>query len=315
MPLACRKALATSLTLLVLLVGCGPALDDVISSGTPDPASVDRIPVVATYSILGEWVQRIGGDRVEVTTLVGTDGDPHTYEPTPRDSVLLSRAFMIFENGLQFEGWLDNLCSGSQTRAVRVVAARNVTPREQKCACHGTERDPHVWHSIKHAMSMVSVIGEELSRFDPTHAEDYRARAASYLEELKALDEEIRSRVESIPPDDRRLVTAHDSFGYFAQDYGFKVVSLLDSFTSEASDPSAMKMASVVRQVKEQHVPVIFSENTTSSKLVEAVAREAGVRFVASLYTDALGPENSPGSDYIGMMRHNANTITESLIR
>jgi len=298
------------------LSGCLPGTGDRSQNlERPDPTAVERIPVVATYSILGEWVQRVGGDRLQVTTLVGVDGDPHTYEPTPQDSVVLSKAFMIFENGLQFEGWLESLCESSQTRAVRVVAARNVTPREQSCACHGTERDPHVWHSIKHAMSMVEVIGEELAAFDLAHAKEYRARAATYISELEALDVEIRQQVEAIPEESRRLVTAHDSFGYFAQDYGFKVVSLLDSFTSEAADPSAMKLASVVRQVREQKVPVIFSENTLSDKLAETVAREAGVQFVASLYTDALGPEDSPGSDYVGMMRHNAKTITESLIR
>jgi zinc/manganese transport system substrate-binding protein len=305
-----------SLLLTVLcLVGCAGDGEGMRRAPALDPSAVDKIPVVATYSILGDWVQRVGGDRVSVTTLVGVDGDPHTYEPTPQDSVLLSKAFIIFENGLEFEGWLEGLCSSSQTRAIRVVAARNVTPREQRCACHGTERDPHVWHSIKHAISMVGVIGEELANFDQAHAQEHRARAAAYIRELEALDTEIRQQVELIPADSRRLVTAHDSFGYFAQDYGFQAVSLLDSFTSEAADPSAMRLASVVRQVKEQKVPVIFSENTLSNKLAETVAREAGVKFVTTLYTDALGPEDSPASDYVGMMRHNAKTIAESLIQ
>ena len=162
---------------------------------------------------------------------------------------------------------------------------------------------------------MVGVIGDELASFDPAYAEDYRRRTAEYIDELRLLDEEIRQQIDTIPAESRQLVLVHDSLGYFAEDYGFKVISILDSFTSEAADPSAMRLASVVRQVKENNVPAIFSENSFDNKLVRTVAREAGIKYVASLYTDALGPKDSPGSDYIGMMRHNARTITESLVR
>jgi zinc/manganese transport system substrate-binding protein len=291
-------------------LGCNPSPDRFRSVPTEQPISV-----VATYSILADFVKRVGGDRVEVTTLVGVDGDPHTYEPAPKDSVAISNAFLIFENGLHFESWLDKLHQSSRSQAERVVVTREITPRSHKCACHGTEQDPHVWHSIKHAISMVGVIAQELSRIDPDSASGYRQRAEEYIGQLQALDDEIRRQVNALPEERRKLVTAHNSFGYFADEYGFQAYSLMDSVTSEASDPSAMRLASIVRQVKESNVPAIFSENTINGDLTEVVAREAGVDWIGGLYTDALGSAESPASDYLGMMRHNAKTILESLSR
>lgn len=291
-----------------MLLGCETA-DRTTVSVRPD----QPISVVATYSILGDWVQRVGGDRVQVTTLVGVGGDPHTYEPTPQDSASLLKAALVFENGLEFEGWLDNLYQSSGSQAGRVAVARDIKPREEKCACHGSENDPHVWQSLRHAVTMVEVIADELSQLDPTFATDYRQRAAQYVEQLRSLDSEIRQQVQSIPQQRRKLVMTHNSFGYFADDYGFEVLSLLDSFTSEASDPSAMRLAAIIRKVKEQALPAIFAESTVNPKLSYQVAREAGVGVVAPLYTDALGEANSPASDYLSMMRFNAKTIAESL--
>jgi zinc/manganese transport system substrate-binding protein len=291
-----------------LLLGCGKADSSTISIRPDQPFSV-----VATYSILGDWVQRVGGDRVQVTTLVGIGGDPHTYEPSPQDSVSLLKASLVFENGLEFEGWLDELYQSSGSKAGRVAVAREIKPREEKCACHGSENDPHVWQSLRHAVTMVEVIAQELSQLDPTFASDYRQRAEQYIDQLRSLDSEIRSQVQSIPQQRRKLVLTHNSFGYFADDYGFEVFSLLDSFSSEASDPSAMRLAAIINKVKEQAVPAIFAESTVNPKLSHQVAREAGISVVAPLYTDALGAANSPASDYLSMMRFNAKTITESL--
>ncbi len=279
-----------------------------------DLSSIERVPVVVTYSILADWVERVGGDRVDVTTLVGPDGDTHSYEPVPRDAVAISKAAILFENGLGFEDWLGGLYDSSQTRAVRVAVASNIAPRKHRCACcANSDTDPHVWHSVKNAILMVGVIADQLAALDSTHADGYRQRAQEYIGQLQRLDAEIREQVESIPEERRRLVTSHDSFGYFAAEYGFHVVSLLDSFTSEASDPSAVKLVSVVRKVREHQVPAIFSENMLTSKLTETVAREAGVETIARLYTDALGPADSEAADYCGMMRANTQTIVQSL--
>jgi zinc/manganese transport system substrate-binding protein len=307
-----KKLVSTCVFLLGLAAwgGCSQNL-----TTAPLVLSDQPFPVVATYSILADWVQRVGGDRVQVTTLVGRDGDVHTYEPAPRDSVAIAGACLVFENGLHFESWMDKLYKSSRSRATRVAVARDITPRSQACSCHGTENDPHVWHSIKHAISMIKVIAAELSRIDPQSQEDYHRRAEEYIAQLAALDGDIRGRVQLIPEEQRQLFTIHDSFGYFAEEYGFKTCSLLDSFTSEAADPSAMKLASVIRRVKDSKVPAIFSENTLDGKLTEVVAREAGVNRIGSLYSDSLGPIDSPAADYLSMMRYNAETILESLQR
>jgi zinc/manganese transport system substrate-binding protein len=289
------------------LAGCG---------GTAVEARRDaqgRIPVVATYSILADWVKQIGGEHVVVTTLVPADGDPHTFEPTPQDGMALNKSMLVFENGLHFESWLDDLYQASGSSATRVAVARNITPRKQFCACHGTDEDPHVFHSVKYAMTMVQEIAQELAAVAPEHADEFEKRARDYITELESLDAEIRQLVESVPAAQRTLVTTHNTFGYFADDYGFEVLSVLDSFTSEASDPSAMKIGSIIRRIKELRVPAIFAESTINSKLIEQVAQEAEVNVVQSMYTDALGPEDSTAGTYVGMMRSNAKKIAESL--
>lgn len=297
------------LVCLGAVVGCRPA-----EPSRPDLSQLERIPVIATHSILADWVQRVGGQRVAVTTLVGVDGDVHSYEPVPQDAVALAGAAILFENGLDFEDWLDDLCESSRTRAVRVAVSREVAPRAHKCnCCPNSSEDPHVWHSVKNAIRMVEVIAAELAALDPAHGDGYRARASAYIEQLEALDAEIRRQVASLPQERRLLITSHDSFGYFASEYGFHVASLLDSFTSEAADPSAVKMVSVIRKIKDQQVSAIFSENMMSSKLTETIAREADVKIVASLYSDSLGPAESPGKDYCSMMRYNTKTIVQSL--
>lgn len=293
--------------LLVVVAGCGR------SPLPPKKDDQGRIPVVATYSILADWVKQVGGDRVVVTTLVPADGDAHTFEPTPQDGLALTKSMVIFENGLHFEAWMDDLFDASGSLGKRVAVSRDITPRKAFCACHGTSEDPHVFHSVKHAISMVRVIASELSAIDPDHTDEYSQRSNDYVAQLELLDGEIRSLVASVPQDQRTLITGHNTFGYFAEDYGFEVLSVLDSLTSEASDPSAMKIASLIRRIKELKVPAIFAESTLNSKLIEQVAREAEINVVQSLNTDALGPQDSPSGTYVGMMRSNAQKISESL--
>lgn len=288
-------------------MGCGG------SSIKPKKDAQGRVPVVATNSILADWVRQVGGDQVLISTLVPADGDPHTFEPTPRDGLALTRAMLVFENGLHFESWLDDLFTASGSQAVRVTVSREITPRKAFCACHGTSEDPHVFQSVKHAKSMVQVIAQELSKADPEHAELYESRSQAYIDQLELLDGEIRTLVEAIPQSNRFIVTAHNTFGYFAEDYGFEVLSLLDSLTSEASDPSAMKIGSLIRRIKELKVPAMFSESTANSKLVQQVAREAAVNTVENLNSDSLGPSDTSTGTYVGMMRSNAKKIAESL--
>lgn len=272
-----------------------------------------RIPVVATFSILGEWVERVAGERARVVTLVGPGGDAHTYEPTPQAAALVADARLVFEIGLGFEGWLDKVYQASGSRAMRHAVTRAVRPRFVGPPGPDAELDPHVWQSPKLADRMVEEVVDALAEADPSHAVEYRRRGDAYREELRALDVEVRGLLAAVSRDRRVLVTTHDTFGYFAAEYGFEVLSVLESFSSEGGEPSAGELAAVIERIKARRVPAVFAENILDPRTTEQVAKEAGVAVVGTLYTDALGPPHSAGATYLGMMRHNARAITEAL--
>jgi zinc/manganese transport system substrate-binding protein len=281
------------------------------------------LPVVASFSILGDWVQAIGGPRVAVTTLVGPDEDAHVYLPRPADAVAIQRAAAVFEMGLGFETWMESLFVGTGSAARRVVVTEALTPdlilsadgaEVVSSQANGpAEPDPHVWHSPALVKRMVQRIAAELTELDPAGASDYRQRAEEYLSALDALDREIRNQVATIPVARRHLVTTHDTFAYFARDYGFQVSNLLGSVSSEVADPSAAQMATLVERIRHHQVPAVFSENILDEKLTQQVAREAGVQVVSALRTDALGPAGTDGETYLDLMRGNLQIMAESL--
>ncbi len=296
-----------SVGLLMLSGGCG-------GSGSPPQVDDGRLAVVATYSILGEWVQEVGGPRVKVVTLVGPGGDAHTYQPVPQDSVSLKRASVVFENGLDFEGWLDKLFESSGSAARRVAVTQGIDAQRIVTLGEIEELDPHVWHDPILAISMVQAIADALAETDPANADEYRTRADDYIGELRRLDAWIREQTVRVPESRRVLVTTHDTFGYFADRYGFEVLSVMGSVSSEAADPSAAEVAAVVQQIRARQVPAVFAENILSPRLTEQIAREAGVQLVGTLYTDALGAADSPGASYLSMMRFNVQTIVEAML-
>jgi zinc/manganese transport system substrate-binding protein len=273
----------------------------------------EQIPVIATFSILGEWIERVAGEHVRVMSLVGPGGDAHTYEPTPQAAAQVAEARLIFEIGLSFEGWLDKLYQGSGSRGTRHAVTRAIHPRFFGAPGPAAELDPHVWQSPKLAERMVEEVVDALVAADASRADEYRRRGATYRAELRALDLEVRGLLTAVPPHRRVLVTTHDTFGYFAAEYGFEVLSVLESFSSEGGEPSAGELAKVISTIKARRVPAVFAENILDPRTTEQVAKEAGVAVVGTLYTDALGPPDSPGATYAGMMRHNARTIAEAL--
>jgi zinc/manganese transport system substrate-binding protein len=258
-------------------------------------------------------VSQVGGDRLTLTVLVGPNGDAHTYEPTPADARALARAGLLIENGLGFEPWLDKLYQASGSRAVREVAGVGVTPRTLSENGH-VETDPHCWQNPRYAILMTRNIAAALVQADPAGTGFYRDRAAAYIAQLQELDDYIARQVATLPPQRRVLVTSHDALGYFADRYGFKVIgSALASVTTEAADPSARQMAAVIQEVRAAGVPAVFTENMENPKLLQQIAVEAHVRVDTSLYTDALGAAGSAGASYLGMMRHNIDTIVGAL--
>lgn len=281
----------------------------------------DKLRVVATYSILGDLVRNVTGDLAQVVVLVGPDGDTHTYEPTPQDAMTLADAQVIFENGVGYETWLDKLYRSSRTSARRVVVTEGLEFREGQCfhthkdtEPHDHDDDPHVWHDVKNAMHMVGVIRDRLCEIDPARDEVYRANAATYLTRLEQLHAWVEEQVETVPAERRKLVTNHDTFGYFADRYGFKVVgAVLPSVSTELADPSGAQVAKLIETVKRAGVPVVFAENVQSTRLAERLAQEAGIKLAPPLYSDALGPPGSPADTYEKMVRYNVGVIVAAL--
>ncbi len=310
------QALMPAALLALILAGCGAGDGGGESGDGP-------VEVVATYSILGDLVENVGGGGVELTTLVGPNGDAHTFEPAPSDNAELAEADVIFENGLGFEPWLDDLYGSSGSEARRVVVTRNIDTRPVAAEAHAEESaeeehragetDPHVWHDVNNAVVMVEKIRGALSEADPKNAEAYEKNAEEYLSELEALDADVRRRVESIPEKNRVLFTSHDTFGYFAARYGFEVDTALASASTETGDPSAGETAELVEEVEASGVPAIFGENISDPGVMEGIAAEAGVELAPPLYTDALGGPGSEGGTYVRMVRYNVSTMSEAL--
>jgi len=287
------------------------------------PAAGEPLQVVASFSVLGDLVKDVGGDAVQVTTLIGPGVDAHTYDPAPRDLVVLEGAEVIFENGLGFEPWLDQFFESAQPPGARVVVTDGITPRavENQDNAEGAGEaqehggvDPHVWHDVANAIVMVENIRDALVSADPANAALYEANAAATIARFQTLDAWIRQQVATLPEDRRKLVTSHDTFGYFADAYGFQILgTALGSLSTEAGDPSARAIGLLVEEIMTAGVPAIFAENVANPDLMAAIAEEAGVALAPTLYTDALGPPGSPGETYEGMMRSNVSTIIDAL--
>lgn len=299
------------LLLTLILLGCNGGNEPAVPNG--------RLQVIATHSILSDLVQNVGGDAIALTTLVRPGSDTHTFEARPADTAALAQADLIFENGLGFEAWLDQLYAASESSAGRVAVTDGLTlltageAHEGEGGTH-SEYDPHVWHSVANAIQMTEAIRDALAAADPSNAATYQANAAAYIAELQALDEWVFEQVAQLPAERRKLVTSHNTFSYFAGRYGFETVgTALGSISTEAADPSAGEMAALVDAIRAAAVPAIFAEEVASSEVMGQIAAEAGVPLGPPLYSDALGEPGSPGDTYINMMRYNVTTLVDTL--
>jgi len=284
------------------------------------PGAREPLQVVASFSVLGDLIKDVGGNAVQVTTLIGPGVDAHTYDPAPTDLVVLEGADIVFQNGLGFEPWLDRFFESAQPSGARVVVTEGITPRTIDADETGVSAqehggvDPHVWHDVANAIIMVENIRDALVSADPTNAALYETNASSTIARFQALDAWIRQQVATLPQERRKLVTSHDTFGYFAAAYGFEILgTALGSLSTEAGDPSARAIGLLVEQITATGVPAIFAENVANPDLMASIAAEAGVELAPTLYTDALGPPGSPGETYEDMMRSNVTTIVDAL--
>ncbi|MEP9353792.1 zinc ABC transporter substrate-binding protein [Xanthobacter sp. KR7-65] len=289
------------------------------------PAATGKLPVVASFSILGDFVREVGGDRVAVTTIVGPNGDAHVYQPTPADAKAMAAAKVVVVNGLGFEGWMDRLVKASGSKAAVVVATKGITPRtgfededDKAKKKHGAKDahdhgaiDPHAWQSIANAKVYVANIRDGLTAADPAGKDAYAANAAAYTAKLDALEGEVKAAIGRIPAEQRRIITTHDAFGYFGEAYGLTLIS--PEGVSTESEASAKDVARIIRQIKAQKIPAVFIENVSDPRLIERIAKETGAKIGGELYSDALSDDKGQASTYIGMMNSNVRALSAAL--
>ena len=282
----------------------------------PSARAQDRLNVIVSFSILGDFVKNVGGDRVEVATLVGPNGNAHVYAPSPGDAKKVADAKLVFVNGLGFEGWLERLVKASGTKAPIVVATKSIKPLEH-AGEHGHDHDhgqadPHAWQSVANAKIYVANIRDALIAADPAGKDAYLANAAAYLAKLDALERDVREVVAKIPADRRRVITSHSAFGYFQDAYGVSFTA--PQGVSTEAEVSAKDVAAIIAQIRKQKVAAVFLENVTDPRLVEQIARETGAKVGGTLYSDALTDDKGDATTYIDLIRHNLRQLASALV-
>lgn len=326
-----RRTFATGAAILPL-AAISPAI---VRAQTPAASStMSPLKVVATFSILADWVTNVMGDLATVSTIVPAGSDTHTFDPTPDQVQAIVDADLLFEIGLGFESWLPNLIDSSGTSATRVVVSDGIEvlhfgddaddhddhddedheeEGDDHDHDHGTD-DPHIWGDVANAIHAVGLIAAALGEADSINAATWQANADAFVSELQTLDEAVRTETATLPEDRRKLVTTHDTFAYYAHAYDFEIVgTALNSVTTESGDPSAQQIVDLVMDIRDENVPAIFAENVSNNAIIETIASEAGVELAPPLYSDALGDAESPASTYITMMQYNTTTIVTAL--
>ncbi|WP_454632484.1 metal ABC transporter solute-binding protein, Zn/Mn family [Bradyrhizobium cenepequi] len=271
-----------------------------------DSSAQARLNVVASFSILADFVRNVGGDGVNVAMLVGPEGDAHVYTPTPADARRVAEAKLLFINGFGLEGWLPRLVQAAGGKATVITATNGIAPLKL-----GSDADPHAWQSVANAKTYVANIRDALAAASPANAAAFRANAESYLAQLDALDSEVRQAVATIPEARRKVISTHRAFGYFAAAYGVEFIAPVG--VSTESEPSARDIAGIITQIKKAKIPAIFLENISDPRLIRRIADETGARIGGTLYSDSLTAEKGEAPTYIAMVRHNIKALTSAL--
>jgi zinc/manganese transport system substrate-binding protein len=291
---------------LILLALCLPAA-----------RADERLPVVASFSILGDLVQQVGGERVTLELLVGPGGDAHAVQPTPAMARRVAGARLLFSNGLGFEGWMARFLRSAGFAGRHVVVAEGLKPRPapatpgHRHAGHAHDVDPHAWQDVSLARHYVARIAEGLCTADAPHCPGYRERAAALDARLAALDTEIRVAWAALPAQRRVVITSHDAFGYYGAAYGVRFLAAQG--VAAESEPTPKGIAALVRQVRAEGTRALFVESIADPRVIEQVARETGVRPSGTLFSDALSPPGGPAPTYEAMMRFNTQALLTAL--
>ena len=274
------------------------------------PVQAKTLKAVASFTILADIVHVVGGNTVEVTSLVGPNGDPHTFEPTPDDARKLKAADIVFVNGLGLEGWIDRLIAASGYKGTAVSASDGVHSLTMDDDGK-TTIDPHAWNSAANGIVYVENVAKALALADPDDASTFQANAKAYEAKLLALDDKARTEVAAIPAGRRKILTTHDALGYFARAYGVTILSPLGISTEQ--QPSAAAMAALIRQIKTEHIQTYFLENSNDPRLIEQIANATGAREGGELYVESLSKPDGPASTYLTMFQHNLDLLVKAM--
>jgi zinc/manganese transport system substrate-binding protein len=291
-----------------------------MASALPTWAQDAKLPVTASFSILGDLVRNIGGERITLTVLVQPGSDAHVYAPTPSDAKAVGEAKIVISNGLGFENWMKRLLQSSASKAVLVEASKGIKGLTEKAESglghsHGHDHgkvDPHAWQSVPNVKLYVATIRDALIAADPAGKLAYETNATKYLAELDMVDAEIRASVAKIPADRRKIITSHDAFGYLAATYGLQFIAPRGMSTE--AEASAKDVARLIQQIKREKITAVFIENISDQRLIQQIARESGAKVGGTLFSDALSRADGPAPTYIRMMRHNIKSISDSLV-
>ncbi len=283
-----------------------------VAFGVAAPASAETLNVVASFTVLADVVKHVGGDHVKVSSLVGPNGDPHEFEPSPADAKTLNAAKVVFVSGEGLEGWMDRLITASGYKGTPVVASEGINTRTM-VDDGKTITDPHVWNSPVNVKIWVANIEKALSAADPADAADFKANAERYTKVLTELDAFAHSKFDKIPEDRRKVLTSHDAFGYFGREYKVSFLSPLG--VSTETEASAADVAKLIEQIKTEHVRTYFFENSNDPRLVKQVAKATGAEPGGELYVEALSKSNGPASTYEKMFRYNVEQLAAAMAK
>jgi len=297
-----RRLLLYATLLTPLMLGSLPA------------RAADTIKVAASFSVLGDMVKQIGGDRVEVKTFVGPNGDAHVYEPAPGDAKALVDAKILVVNGLGLEGWMSRLQKSSGFKGKVITATTGIKSRQMEEEEHGKTKkitDPHAWQSLANGRIYVANIRDGLIAADPDGKSTYEANATKFLADIDTVEKDVTEKIAALPATRRKIITTHDAFGYFGATYGMDFIA--PEGVSTESEASAKDVAKIIRQIKAEKIPAVFLENVTDHRLLDQIAKETGAKIGGTLFSDALSDERGPAATYLDMFRHNVATLSEAL--
>ena len=302
--------------LLALLAACG---GEGTATVAPGVSPGGKLSVVTTTTQIRSMAEAVAGDKATVRSILAPGVDAHEFDPKPSDVEAITESGLVLKNGAGLDDWVDKLIESAGSGAPIVTVSEGVPLREGLEGAHEGEgeaqlgADPHVWFSVANAMTMTTNIRDALAQADGANASTYNSNAERYLEELQQLDEYIMAQVSSVPPEQRKMVTNHDAYGYYIERYGLTFVgSIIPSMSTDAQ-PSAQDVAELIEKIKAENVKAIFLESSINPSLAKQIGQDTGVKVVDTLYGDSLGEPGSPGETYVGMMKYNTDTIVEAL--